>query len=47
VEGKVLRPGDELRGVKPGVRLANQQRAGTRRLVGEWNRAVSFEITTR
>jgi hypothetical protein len=44
VEGKVLRPTDELRGGSLEVRIAEPQKAGTHRLVGEWNRAsFTFE----
>jgi hypothetical protein len=44
VEGEVFRPGDELRGVRPDVQIAAPQKAGTRRVVEEWNAGV--ETTT-
>ncbi len=44
VEGRVLRPTDELRGMRQDVRIAEPEKAGTHRVVQEWNRAVSCEI---
>ena len=44
VEGEVFRPEDELRGVRLDVRIAEPQKAGTYRVVGEWNQAVSCEV---
>ena len=38
--GKVFRPEDELRGMRLDVRLAEPQKAGTHRVVQEWNEAV-------
>ncbi len=40
VEGEVLRPEDELRGVRLDVRLAEPQKVGTGRAVQAWNEAV-------
>jgi hypothetical protein len=39
VEGEVFRSGDELRGCALEVRIAEPQKVGTQRVVGEWNRA--------
>jgi hypothetical protein len=46
VEGKVFRPEDDLRGGSLEVRIAEPQKAGTHRVVQEWNRAVSCEVIT-
>jgi hypothetical protein len=40
VEGKVLRPTDELRGVRQEVRIAEPEKSGTHRAVRRWNDAV-------
>jgi hypothetical protein len=40
VEGEVYRPGDELRGVRPDVQIAEPQKTGTHRVVQAWNEAV-------
>jgi hypothetical protein len=43
-EGAVFRPGDELRGTRLEVRIAEPQKAGTHCAVQEWNAGV--ETTT-
>jgi hypothetical protein len=45
VEGAVFSPQDELRGMRPEVRLAEQQRAGVDRVVMLWNTQVQESIT--
>jgi hypothetical protein len=40
VEGEVLGPEDELRGVRPEVRIAEPQKVGADRAVQAWNEAV-------
>jgi hypothetical protein len=45
-EGKVFSSRDEVRGTKLEVGIQKPEKAGTHRVVQEWNRAVSCEVIT-
>jgi hypothetical protein len=43
VEGEVFSPGDDLRGIKPEVKIPDARKSETEHMVSRWNEEVLFQ----